>query len=648
MIRLLWLETTISRDEGAFGLIAMMWTRGTLPTYWLNDEGPLVYVIYAMMIYLFGNSIIPIRLLNDLLFIGSCLGVYAISSDWFGKRIGLMSLLFYGVSMNVAILEAMTALTEPLSTPFAIFSLYLVNIYRKKNRRSYLVLSGLLMSAAAFIRVTYVVGFLLLVIILIYDTRLKHPGHKPAIGSLIIGASIPLFIFLSYFGIQRDLYGLVEMYFHIASTVVYTDVPLFIKYLITVENLPIWVFSVVGVLVATKLRSQNHRFLLLWAFLFFFVSLVPPTFGHRMILLLPAACILAAIGFDSMVNRLRNTRSRNVSFFVAILLLILLFVPSIFYQSKQYPQLNLSYDGMQWAYADTDYNTQIMVSQYLKSHMSPNDSLFVHAWSAETYWLAGKAPPTKYVWSYGLLPEGELNRLTGLVRNTTFRYIVVFSPSYQELFVRAQFNDPIVRDFFYYYHLEKNIGNAYIFSEYDNSSGRTVYSFIDSFGNSSKYYDLGNGTFGETDNLPPVFNPSIIVTSINGEWRYAIEQVPLNQPPESSVVDSYISYEVHIPQNSSLNFGIGIDQNFWDKAHDTRFQVYVENDSGMHIVFDRTINPNIGTSDQWIDQKVDLSEFANQDVKIVFATSPGPSRNNSYSFALWSNPVIVAYDQTIS
>ncbi len=56
----------------------------------------------------------------------------------------------------------------------------------------------------------------------------------------------------------------------------------------------------------------------------------------------------------------------------------------------QYPQMNLYSGGMVWDYADSDYETQIQVSQYLSSHMSANDSLFVHGWSAETYWLAGK------------------------------------------------------------------------------------------------------------------------------------------------------------------------------------------------------------------------------------------------------------------
>ena len=94
LVRLLWLQTTISRDEGGFGIIGMMWLRGVLPTYWLNVHGPMLYLFYSSSIALFGNTIIPIRLLNDSLFVFSCILVYMLSAEWFGKRIGALSVFF--------------------------------------------------------------------------------------------------------------------------------------------------------------------------------------------------------------------------------------------------------------------------------------------------------------------------------------------------------------------------------------------------------------------------------------------------------------------------------------------------------------------------------------------------------------------------
>ena len=240
------------------------------------------------------------------------------------------------------------------------------------------------------------------------------------------------------------------------------------------------------------------------------------------------------------------------------------------------------------------------------------------------------------------MPEDEETRLSNLTKNTTFEYVVLFSPSYIDLFDRAESYDPIVQHVFDYYFFDIKIDNAYIFSKYDNSSYRVVYSFIDKFEESSKYYDLGNGTFGKAEELTQdVFEPQIWITQINSDIRYAIQQTPQDQPQEGDVVKSYISYNIHIPPRAILKFAISIDPNFWDKAHDTRFEIHVRNYTDVHVLFDKIIDPKNEPSSQWKDQAVSLSKFANQDVKIVFVISTGPSMNNAYSFAVWGNPVII-------
>ena len=59
-------------------------------------------------------------------------------------------------------------------------------------------------------------------------------------------------------------------------------------------------------------------------------------------------------------------------------------------------------------------------------------------------------------------------------------------------------------------------------------------------------------------------------------------------------------------------------------------------------IFDEIIDPKNKPSSQWKDQTVSLYKFANQDVKVIFVISTGPSMNNAYSFAVWGNPVMVA------
>jgi hypothetical protein len=303
--------------------------------------------------------------------------------------------------------------------------------------------------------------------------------------------------------------------------------------------------------------------------------------------------------------------------------------------------MNLFSGGMVWAYADSNYTTQVQVSQYLASHMSGNDSLFVHGWSAETYWLSGKAPPGAYVWTVGLLPPSELVRIENLIRTTSFEKVVLFSSSIDDLFVRANSNDTIVKKILNYYFFEIQIGNAFIFSKHSDIGVRISYSFIDSFNVASKYYDLGKGSFGQTESLSnQVFHPKTFV--IASPYEYVMEQVPIAKNLNGET-KSYISYSVHVLPNSSIQFGVGIDPNFVNASQDIHFQVYISGSKGVITIFDKIIDPKQDIPALTEKEIINLVDFANEDVNIIFVTFPGPSGLNAYSFAIWENPVIVTH-----
>ena len=80
-IRLLWLFTPVVRDEGAVGYVAMVWSKGVLPYQapMASVNPPLAYVLYLLPSAIFGNNIIPVRILNDALFIVSIVAIYSIA-----------------------------------------------------------------------------------------------------------------------------------------------------------------------------------------------------------------------------------------------------------------------------------------------------------------------------------------------------------------------------------------------------------------------------------------------------------------------------------------------------------------------------------------------------------------------------------------
>jgi tetratricopeptide (TPR) repeat protein len=125
--------------------------------------------------------------------------------------------------------------------------------------------------------------------------------------------------------------------------------------------------------------------------------------------------------------------------------------------------------------------------------------------------------------------------------------------------------------------------------------------------------------------------------AIQDDFRDVIYQQPTTQ----------ITYKnVSILENTSLNFGIGLDPRVWSptKGDGVEFEIFIQ-DSPNHMVqvFDRYMDPKHNSADHlWMDFQVELSRFAGKTVDVHFLTHPGPVGNSDYDWAVWSNPILVS------
>ena len=104
---------------------------------------------------------------------------------------------------------------------------------------------------------------------------------------------------------------------------------------------------------------------------------------------------------------------------------------------------------------------------------------------------------------------------------------------------------------------------------------------------------------------------------------------------------------VRLSSKPVLSFKIGIDESAWTQAGDgVEFTVYVNrsNDARTQI-YARYVDPKHNLADRrWIEGRVSLKAFRNQDVRLTFATGPGPAADFNYDWALWSEPEILLAD----
>ena len=104
---------------------------------------------------------------------------------------------------------------------------------------------------------------------------------------------------------------------------------------------------------------------------------------------------------------------------------------------------------------------------------------------------------------------------------------------------------------------------------------------------------------------------------------------------------------VQLPGNAVLTFRIGIDQKVWDKPGDgVDFSVFVirSNDAAVKV-FSRYVDPKHRPEDRhWIEERITLAAFHDEEVHIKLVTTPGPAGDLAYDWAVWSAPQIVLTD----
>lgn len=656
LLRQIWIFSVIERDEGGIALVALQWLNGYLPyVHSLNNAGPLAYTMYSVCTFLFGRDFVPIRIMNNIIFFLSIIALYLFVKDWFNKNVALISSLFYGIFMSSPIYEGQLALTSSLSAPIIVFSFFFCGIYIKNNSEKYLFIASFLLSAATLIKVIDALGFLLLlggISINYFHNRLKSSRVRKLLGDLatvIIGFSILPIFFITYFSLAGALGNVVDVF--INQTLIgyqsLSDVPFGIIFYTVAQGLPLWIFAIFGLLVSLK-KNKFGLFLIGWLAFAVVIAAFPPHFGHRFIYLVAPASILAGVGITITLNSLNNglrkkKNNLNGEFVMALFMvaLLTLSLPIAFvFQLGQYPQYHITSQlfNFSWGYADSSsYSTQTKLGEFLRLNSASDSSILVHAWSAEIYYLAGKLPPSEYVWTRpdGIkIPESEYNRLIESVKNHEYEFIAFFDYSLATL--RYRMGDPIVNQTFSEYFYYGNIDNAFIFSRH-NSAGQSIYySFIEHFPSALKLYFIDNMTTQDIDNYfrsEPILVPTISSLSINGDIRDAIFQ----HPP--SVGNSSIAYSMLLPENASLKFGIGINPAVSEKTDGVEFVIKIKDGNDTQNIWNYYLDPkNVLIDRNWHDFEIDLNAYRGKEVTIFFITAPGPKSDNGYDWAYWATP----------
>lgn len=432
LIRLPWLYTTVHKDEGQIGYVAWRWLSGENLYTELNDNKPLLlYVIYSLPILLFGNTVIPIRILNDLFFLVSIIFFFKLVENIFSKKTALFSALFYTVFMSVPVFEGYFALSEPLLMPFLIISVYSLERYFSTRKCYLLFMASLFASISILIKHQAVFIFLFMAsTFFIYKEKNKV---RKILSIISIPAAITVFLLIFYnktlfyflkinWSTFQSSIGVAAGYRHYSFNLI-----------IILEGSLLFLFSILGLVkVFQSKKNKQDLFFLSWLIFALLFSLIPPAYGRYYIFLIPPLAVFSGISMGYFIKDYKNKK-------ILLLLALVFLIATCALVTKQFPNSKLDTEHFKygWAYLDS-YEQQKGLADYVKSTTSPKDEIFVFGWEPSVYWMSERMPPKSLGFSFreALFDWSYLGRV--LVNQDDLKQVIILG-DYPTLFLNDDF-----------------------------------------------------------------------------------------------------------------------------------------------------------------------------------------------------------------
>ena len=419
------------RDQGIFACIGQNILKGLVPYRDLWDQKPPgIHFTYALFLWLFGDSMRAIQVMDLLALAITALMIYALAREVSGTRAGIFSLLiyffysdplFYGYGSGYwARSQAETYMVPFLVGGFLVFFRFL---RFPTGWRAWI--AGLLWGAAFIFKYTALLYPLCALVFLGLRTisarkRLSQPTFRSLGRTLILlgfGFTSALLPFIIYFG----LHGALKDFFTIsvlynlkyagaeASGGVDAAVMLgqWVKW--TLRNPFLWLTGLAGgIAVAARARKEPETALwLFWLaaawgaivmngryFHYYFIQIAPP-------LALLSACLL-----DHCINTMK-TRISRVPAVIALAVCLLLLGLDI-----QKVRLNLRPDRQfalgqiaeqefygRFATGDFSFLANLYLAAYLREKTAPEDSIYIFGFEPLVYFLAERRPASRYIFN---------------------------------------------------------------------------------------------------------------------------------------------------------------------------------------------------------------------------------------------------------
>jgi 4-amino-4-deoxy-L-arabinose transferase-like glycosyltransferase len=455
VLRLPSFNQLLDTDSSANAFFARQMLRGEIlydkfhPAHHL----PGIYYTFVLAFKLFGdNPVAPQLLLLPIVF--SCaLLIFLMGRSFFDNFTGMLSAFFYVLGSSQAYLSGMTVEMEQFANLPLIATMFLfLTLLRKNARPLQFVWVGVLSAICILYKITFIAPLAAAGIASLINLRLERiqtdSGKKvlARLGAIAIGVMLPLAFVGIYFtslGLWHRLLLVFTFgfnYVNDVSLIVVFPKPFgFPLFMLAMNNVALLTFGLIGVYRLTRLTIPllyisewlTDFTLVLWLVISLaLIGFRGGGFSHYPLIAIPPLALIAGIEISLSYQSWQITSSKKHARIGAGVMFVLIFLNFSWRNYDLYRQYFPNKSNQETAYLSSQEG-QYAVFNYIKSHTTSDDFIYVWSINMHLYYYADRLPPIDILWPSYVSSTGAQERIF----NPRTKYIIVDD---DKIFLRPQ------------------------------------------------------------------------------------------------------------------------------------------------------------------------------------------------------------------
>ena len=416
------LSFPLERDEGEYAYMGKLILDGH-PPYSLayNMKLPGTYYMYAIIMKVFGESIVGIHTGLAIITIASMLLVFLISRNFVSKIGAVIAMASFGTIGTSWTLVGQAAHATHFVNFFALLGIYVIlQSYKSQKEYWFKCLFSGIFFALAFICKQSGIFFLFFGFTIIITKEFNRKIIFKPIKNLTIffaGFTLPVIVMVIYFYFFGDFgkfwFWTVEYLLKYGDQVPVSEALRMFKMRMnsitaqyTSEGyILLWIVSLIGIPLIFINKASVQNKILVFSFLLFSFLTIMPGFhfrNHYFITLLPAVALLIAVFFESFNNfYIHKLKMPNLVYVNILVFLILIGVgikANAGYLFTINPEISC-----EKVYGSNPFIESIKIAEFLKQNTTKDDKIAVLGSEPQICFYADRYSATGYIYTYSLL-----------------------------------------------------------------------------------------------------------------------------------------------------------------------------------------------------------------------------------------------------